>query len=125
MAQAMERPEPNLIWAIELEGHVRGAIELDVDLVNRRGEMHWAIARPLWRQGLVTEAAGAVVRYAFDDLELARVFARADARNIGSWRVMEKVGMQREGVLRRHRMSRGELVDDVVYGLLRDEATTG
>lgn len=122
VAQAMQRPEPNLIWAIVREGHVRGAIELDVDLVDRRGEMHWAIARPLWGQGLMTEAAGVVVRYAFDDLGLARVFARADARNIGSWRVMEKLGMQREGVLRQHRMSRGELVDDVVYGLLRDEA---
>ena len=47
--------------------------------------------------------------------------ARADARNARSIRVMEKLGMKREGLLRNDRLCRGELIDEVVYGLLRSE----
>ena len=59
---------------------------------------------------------------AFDGLpDLRRVFAKADLRNVGSRRVMEKVGMQREGVVRGRRVHRGRPVDEAYYGLLRDK----
>jgi ribosomal-protein-alanine N-acetyltransferase len=45
----------------------------------------------------------------------------ADARNIGSLRVMEKLGMVREGVLRQNRLVRGEFIDEVWCGMLRTE----
>jgi ribosomal-protein-alanine N-acetyltransferase len=64
----------------------------------------------------------AVVAAAFDAIPgLTRVFAFADPRNAGSLRVMEKLGMSREGLLRRHDAIRGELVDNVYYGVLREE----
>lgn len=122
VAQATGRAECDAIWAIVHEERVRGAIELDVDALNRRGDLHYALARDLWGQGLMTEAGRAVVRYAFGELGLQRVFARADARNIGSWRVMEKLGMLREGLLRRNRLVRGEPVDDLMYAVLREDA---
>jgi ribosomal-protein-alanine N-acetyltransferase len=51
-----------------------------------------------------------------------RVYATADARNIASRRVMEKLGMRLEATLRMHRLdARGELLDEVWYGLLREE----
>ena len=78
--------------------------------------------RPFWGQGLATEAARAVIDAAFQSLpELNRVEAAADLRNRASLRVLEKVGMQREVVLRQHRIHRGEVVDWTVWGLLRDE----
>ena len=52
---------------------------------------------------------------------LHKVFARSDVRNRQSWRVMEKLGMTREGVLRGHRKARDEYVDDIYYGVLREE----
>jgi RimJ/RimL family protein N-acetyltransferase len=52
---------------------------------------------------------------------LMRVGASADARNVASTRVMEKLGMKREGLLRCNRFERGEPVDEVFYGLLRSE----
>jgi RimJ/RimL family protein N-acetyltransferase len=52
---------------------------------------------------------------------LHRLRAMADARNIGSLRVMEKLGMVREGVLRQNRLVRGEFIDEVWYGVLRTE----
>lgn len=53
--------------------------------------------------------------------DLNRVHARADANNVGSQRVMEKVGMVREGVLRANRVERGETVDEAVFSVLRPE----
>jgi RimJ/RimL family protein N-acetyltransferase len=52
---------------------------------------------------------------------LHRIRAMADARNIGSLRVMEKLGMVREGVLRQNRLVRGECIDEVWCGVLRPE----
>jgi len=121
VARAILRTESEPMWAIEYEGQVRGAIELDVDRLNKRGELHYAIAPPLWGRGLTTEAVLGVLGYAFGELHLNRVFATPDIRNVGSWRVLEKAGMKREGVLRRHRVVKQERVDDVLYAILHDE----
>jgi RimJ/RimL family protein N-acetyltransferase len=53
--------------------------------------------------------------------QLVRVQATADSRNIASVRVMEKLGLRREGVLRRQRVCRNELTDQVICGVLREE----
>lgn len=55
---------------------------------------------PFTRKGLTTFAAKVIVTYAFRKLGAERVQAICDEANTGSWRVMEKLGMQREGLLR-------------------------
>mgnify|MGYP002029209635 CR=1 FL=1 len=52
---------------------------------------------------------------------LERVWTTADARKLRSMRVLEKLGLTREGLLRSHQVLRGERVDRVYYGLLRQE----
>jgi hypothetical protein len=70
-------------------------------------------------RGLATEAARAVISQAFEVYpDLVRVRATADAGNVRSHRVLEKVGMVREEVLRQNRLVRGELLDEVWYGIL-------
>ena len=108
-----------LRWAIVHEGHVSGFLNLMPSAGT--AEIGYGIARPLWGQGLVTEAVTAILRYGFDSLGLARIYAYAVVDNEASWRVMEKLRMQREGFLRRHRMIRGEHVDDVLYSIVRDD----
>jgi RimJ/RimL family protein N-acetyltransferase len=54
-------------------------------------------------------------------IDLKRIRAMADARNIGSLRVMEKIGMIREGTLRQNRVTRGESIDEAWCGILRSE----
>ncbi|MGE3076823.1 MAG: GNAT family N-acetyltransferase [Dehalococcoidia bacterium] len=121
VAQAILRQDSDPMWAIVHEGRVCGAIELDVNGLHRHGELHYGMARPLWGQGFTSEAARAILEYAFRELRLARVFGRADIRNVGSWRVLEKIGMQREGLLRHSRLFRDELIDDVLYAVLSYE----
>jgi len=50
-----------------------------------------------------------------------RLQAGADLRNVGSWRVMEKIGMKREGILRQQMALKGGWVDAVWYAILRAE----
>lgn len=108
-------------WAIELDGRVVGGLSLHIDPGNRKAGLGYGIAPELWGQGLATEAARVVVDAAFRTLDLNRVCATADARNLASRRVMEKLDMRREAALRQHRLHRGEFIDEVHYGILREE----
>ena len=111
--------ETRFEWAIVHEGRVSGGISLRV-YGSGSAEMGYSIARPLWGRGLTTEAATAVIAHGFEKLGLARIQAAADIRNEGSWRVMEKLGMEREGVMRSNRLVRDTRVDDVFYAILRE-----
>jgi RimJ/RimL family protein N-acetyltransferase len=96
-------------WIIEHEGKVAGTIGLDgiryqlrawrVD----RAELGYWLAPPLWGQGLVTEAATAVVRFGFETLGLHKVTVGCIEENVASRRVIEKLGFRWVG----------KLVDDV------------
>jgi RimJ/RimL family protein N-acetyltransferase len=120
--QILADPNERFGWAAELEGAVVGWVNLIFDRENRRAEVGYGIARDHWGKGLATEAARAAIDAAFATFpDLNRVRAMADARNIGSQRVMEKLGMKREGVLRQNQVVRGEFIDEAWYGLLRSE----
>ena len=120
--QVLQDRKTSVSWAIEHAGSVIGGINIGFDFDNRVGEMGYSIARCFWGKGLTTEAAGAVIDEAFSAYpDLNRIRATADERNVGSLRVMEKLGMVREGVLRQDIYLRGEFKDMVWCGLLRDE----
>jgi RimJ/RimL family protein N-acetyltransferase len=109
-------------WAIVLEKSVIGGINLRFNFEHGFAELGYALARSHWNQGLCTEAARAVVDAAFGaHPELNRIQARADLENRASQRVMEKLGMQKEGVHRMSRIERGEVIDEAWFALLRPE----
>jgi [ribosomal protein S5]-alanine N-acetyltransferase len=109
-------------WAVIYEGAVVGGINIRFWFDHVLGEMGWSISRSLWNRGLMTEAGKAVLDAAFSTYpSLRRVRAVADARNGASHRVMEKLGMTREGTLRQNRLVKGGLIDDVWFGILRPE----
>ena len=109
-------------FAIELNGHAIGGIRLYlVTPANDVAGLGYNVGRAYWNKGYVTEAVRAILPYAFGTAGLHKVFATADARNLASIRVMQKVGMQQEALLREHRSYRGEHADEVHYGILRSE----
>ena len=65
-------------------------------------EVGYALARPYWGKGYMTEVLRAIIGWAFAQPDIFRVQAICDVENFGSARVMEKVGMVREGLLRRY-----------------------
>ena len=112
----------HLFWAIEYASSVIGGINIRFFFNNRVGEIGYSVARWLWGKGLTTEAARAVINAAFSSIEgLNRIRAMADERNIGSLRVMAKLGMLHEGVLRQNRYTKEEFVNEVYCGILRSE----
>jgi len=96
-----------------------GAISLmNIEKEHRRAEMGYWICREHWNQGFATEAARAVVAYGFDSLNLRRIFASYFMRNPASGRVLGKIGMQEEGILRAHVQKWGRPEDLVICGIM-------
>jgi [ribosomal protein S5]-alanine N-acetyltransferase len=85
----------------------------------RSASLGYCLTDAAWGHGYATEAVGALLRWAFDALDLNRVQAEADTRNVASARVLEKVGFVLEGTLREDCVVNGEVSDSWVYGLLR------
>lgn len=102
-------------------GEVIGAIGLIIQSNHRRAEMGYWLGLPYWGQGYMTEAARALLRYAFDRLNLNRVYASHFSRNPASGRVMQKAGMTYEGTLRGHFIRWTEPEDLVYYGIQKSE----
>ena len=94
-----------------LDDELRGTIGLQLVLPHGRGEMGYWIGRPFWGQGLVTEAVGGILAFAFSQLGLNRVQASHLPRNPASGRVMQKAGMQREGLRRESYLKNGRFED--------------
>lgn len=105
----------------KLNGELVGAVGLTLHPEAKRAELGYWVGRPFWGNGYATEAAGGLMRWAFDDLALDRIYATHLTRNPASGRVMEKLGMRREGVLRRHVRKWDQGEDVAIWGVLREE----
>lgn len=98
-----------------------GAVGIIPQWGHDRAEIGYWIGKPYWNLGYASEAAGAVIRYGFEELRLNRIVAVHFTRNAASGRVMQKNGMRHEGTLRQDRKKWGEYVDVETYGILRSE----
>jgi ribosomal-protein-alanine N-acetyltransferase len=89
---------------------------------HRRGAIGYELARPFWRQGIMTGALRAIIGYGFDEMELIRIQATVMPGNLASVRLLEGLGFQQEGVLRGYERwgSKGYL-DLLMFSLLRRE----
>ena len=114
-----------LVLAIteESEG-LTGAVSLHVSARHRRGELGYWVGVPYWNRGYATEASAALRDYGFEELGLERILGRHLTRNRASGRVMEKLGMTHEGVMRRHIVKWDVPEDVAIYGILREEHET-
>lgn len=84
-------------------------------------ELGYWIGVPYWNRGYCTEAAVAVIAYAFFEVDFRRVQAHHLLRNPASGRVLAKAGMRREGVARQEFRGEGRREDIVLYGIDRTD----
>jgi RimJ/RimL family protein N-acetyltransferase len=109
------------VFAITLksEGLLIGAMSLHMNPHRENAELGYWIGKPYWNKGYATEAARAVLDYAFTTVRLHRVHASHLTRNPASGRVMRKIGMKHEGCRRQH-VKKWDVFEDIeVYGVLR------
>ena len=98
-----------------------GAIDIRPRERHDKAEIGYWIGRPYWGQGYATEAARAIIRFGFEELGLNRIYATHFTGNPASGRVMQKAGMQFEGVLRQDVRKGERYHDHAVYAILRQE----
>lgn len=125
LREVLERYENHrdFIWGITLRetGQLIGTCRLfDIRPDDGRVEVSYMISPAVQGKGYASEAIRGVIRYAFSVLGFTRVQARCVAENLASERVMQKCGMQLEGVLRCYARMHGKPCDFKVYAIVRD-----
>jgi RimJ/RimL family protein N-acetyltransferase len=85
------------------------------------GDVGYVLDRQHWGHGYMTEATRALVGFGFGRLALHRIWAACDVDNHASARVLEKLGMRREGHLRQSRRQQGEWRDSYLYAILEPD----
>ena len=120
-AQAAPREHIGLAVQHRQTGIVIGSIRLGLQ-AHRNADIGYSYGSAWWRRGYGYEAAHALAAHAFEALDVHRLWATCDVRNAGSYALMEKLGMRREGTLRQNQPARhGGSRDTHVYGLLASE----
>lgn len=126
---AAARAEPRTSYELAVvrraDDLLLGAVGLHLDGGGHQAMLGYCYDREAWGSGYATEAARAMLDFAFDVLLLHRVWAGCDPGNVASARVLEKLGMRLEGRLRESERIRGAYRDTLVYGLLDDEPRPG
>jgi len=116
-------PETGVARAVELRttGELVGHLTLIVTPEHRQGEIGFIFHPDHQGHGYATEAARALIAYAFEHYALHRVYGRLEPRNEASARVLEKLGMRREAHLIENEWVKGEWQSEAVYALLARE----
>jgi len=104
------------------DGAVIGTCTLyDISAQCRRADIGYVLLPSQWGRGYATEALVALLDWGFDKLDLNRVEADIDPRNLPSARILERLGFAHEGHLRERWIVAGEVSDSGMYGLLARE----
>lgn len=98
-----------------------GGIGVEICREDDKGEIGFWIEQSHWGKGVATEAASALMKFGFQKLRLNKIVAYHMVRNPASGRVMEKLGMRKEGVFRDHVKKSGQYEDSVAYGILASD----
>ena len=98
-----------------------GAIGLSINKRFNRAELGYWVGKEYWNQGYCTEAAKAMLEYGFQELNLHKIYAHRITRNPASGKVIEKIGMIQEGVLREHVIKYDKYEDIISYSVLKSE----
>ncbi|AKM19492.1 MULTISPECIES: GNAT family N-acetyltransferase [Geobacillus] len=109
-------------WGIvsKADNKMIGTIDIVKWLPNHhKAEIGFVLSYKYWGKGLAVEAANKIIEFGFDKMELNRIEAFAMIENVQSLRVLQKLGMQFEGVMREHWYIKGKFRDMAIYSILK------
>lgn len=121
ITHVLENPETPS-FAIDVDGQAVGGISLHLgtDIERIGAEIGYWLGEEFWGRGIMTSAIRLVTDYAFQERKLIRVFAIPFTTNVASCRALEKVGYQREGVMRRSALKDGKVRDQYLYAMVQE-----
>lgn len=105
---------------VELIGGI--GLEVQGDVQRRSAEIGYWLGEPHWGRGVASWAVRVLTGWAFENLDLVRIYATVFESNPASARVLEKAGYQLEGRLRKSVCKQGVLMDSLLYAILRETA---
>ena len=91
------------------------------DVSFKKADMGYWIKKDLWGQGFATEAALGAIKFGFQKLGINKIYATSAPENLASIRVLEKIGMVKEGYLKEDVCVRGHYRDSVLMAILKKE----
>lgn len=119
---ASQSPRIRFALAVIFNGNMVGSGELNIrDTINKIGEVSYIVNPDYWGKGLATDMGDLLIDFGFKELELHRIYATSDPRNIGSLKVLEKIGMAKEGKLRENLLIKGGYRNSFLYSVLEHE----
>ncbi len=121
---ATQKPRTRFVFAIVNKEDIRmiGTGELNIrDFNNKVGEIAYIINPDFWGKGFATEAAKILADFGFSEFNLHRIYATCDPRNIASSKVLEKIGMTKEGRIREDLLIKDGWRDSLLYSVLEHE----
>ncbi|MEB1808346.1 MAG: GNAT family N-acetyltransferase [Bacillaceae bacterium] len=99
-------------------GELYGAIALSHNQAFHHGEIAYWIGEEYWGHGYATEAAQAILQFAFNEKQYHKVFARYFQSNPASGRVLQKLGLKQEGIFKEHVIKENRYEDLVYYAII-------
>jgi RimJ/RimL family protein N-acetyltransferase len=119
-AARVQQPESD--FAIAARDEVIGGIGFhrQSDVYRLSAEIGYWLGEPFWGRGIASRAVRALTEWVFASTSLVRVYAHVFDWNPASARVLEKAGYTLEGRMRRSVIKNGQVIDQLVYGIVRD-----
>jgi ribosomal-protein-alanine N-acetyltransferase len=113
---------PETHFAIVIDGDAIGGVglELQTDVFRRSAEIGLWLGETYWGRGIGTEVLRAMTEYAFSSFDVCRVYAGVFAWNAASVRMLEKAGYSFEGRLRKSVTKDGQIIDLLLYAMVRE-----
>ncbi len=125
LEQAVQSPRTayNFVLEHSVDGQFVGQIALVFGSkpIQKMAEVWYKLHPDYWNKGFATEALQAVIKFGFAELCLHRIEAGCVAENAASGRVLEKAGMQREGLKRKNLFIRGGWYNSYIYAVLEED----
>jgi len=112
---------PMTNFAIEYNNELVGTIGLILqkDVYRKSAEIGYWIGEPYWGKGIVTKAVELMVEYGFQNLDIIRIFTGVFDFNIGSQKVLEKNGFEKEAVFKNAIFKNGKICNEVKYAKIK------
>lgn len=95
-----------------------GCVDLSVKHQHNKSELGFWIDEKFWKQGFATEVGKAAILFGFQQLNLKRIYATHFEENIASGKVLQKIGMTKEGILRCHTKKKDAYHNHIMYSII-------
>ncbi|MFR8732958.1 MAG: GNAT family N-acetyltransferase [Clostridium perfringens] len=122
----MYKEKKGIRWAIinkESEAFIGDIGLYNIDFYSNNTEIGYTIEKNFWGKGVASECIKAIENFAFEILDMNRIIDMIDSNNISSIKLSEKLGFNRDGILREHyyNKSKDEYINICVYSLIKSD----